>query len=347
MRHHVGVPVAAVVIAAALSAGGTSGDVSSSPFAFFEPAIPISVAERAKLDDGEPVVKMLPARGRELALFAAVRVDASPERLIEWGRRVESTRNARYLPAVARFSNPPQLEDVQTLSLTDDDLEDLRRCRPGDCAVKLSAHEMARLQTVLDGSLDWKADAQRGFREAVVDRAFAYQARGDPGALPYADDMVVVAPNAEFALIVERLGFLQPQLPRLAEYLKFYPRVDCADVVESFLYWSTETLGIKPITNITHVTVVRGADPWAPEALVASKQVFASHYKNAALAVTAMVGSAQSGRYLVYIHRSHVDMLDGTLGGVVRLMIERRVRAEAPDVLVALRRKLEGNGGAR
>jgi hypothetical protein len=127
---------------------------------------------------------------------------------------------------------------------------------------------------------------------------------------------------------------------RVAEYLSGYPRVNHPDVVDTFLFWSRETLGFKPITNITHLTLMQSDTPEMPGALVISKQVYANHYKDAAVAVTAIVGSP--GRPdLVYAHRSEVDVLDGVRGGVTRHMIERRVRQEAPAVITALRIRLE------
>jgi hypothetical protein len=118
--------------------------------------------------------------------------------------------------------------------------------------------------------------------------------------------------------------------------------LDAPDVVESFLYWSTETFGFKPITSVTQRTVLRLHAPGAPAAVVVSRQVFATHYKDAALGITALTGSAEDGWYLVYVHRSHVDVLDGPFGGLVRRVIERRVRDEAPGLMRALRRTLEG-----
>ena len=77
-----------------------------------------------------------------------------------------------------------------------------------------------------------------------------------------------------------------------------------------------------------------------PATLAVSKQVFASHYRDGAMSVTAVTGTG-SERYLVYVHRSHIDVLQGVLGGLVRGVIERRVRNEAPAVLHALRARLE------
>jgi hypothetical protein len=85
---------------------------------------------------------------------------------------------------------------------------------------------------------------------------------------------------------------------------------------------------------------VRSDASTAPPALVISKQVFATHYRTAALSLTAIIGHGAS-RYLVYVHRSRLDVLHGFLGGLMRRIVEARVRDEAPAVLDALRSRLE------
>jgi hypothetical protein len=207
--------------------------------------------------------------------------------------------------------------------------------------VKLSASEIARLQHVAGEGTDWRRDLQDGFRQVVFERAQQYLAEGDFGTPPYRDEPQPISPVAEFASLVDKFGFLRVQAPDLAEYLQLFPRLEGPDVVDSFLYWSTETLGAKPITSVTHVAVTRGDAPGMPEVLVASKQVYATHYKNASLSVTAITGSEASGRYLVYVHRSYVDVLHGMFGGLVRRAIERRIREDAPGALENLRRRLE------
>jgi hypothetical protein len=273
------------------------------PFAFLAPAAAVDDLDRARLDAGRVVVKVLPASGRELAVVAAVRVTTTPEQLLDWGLRVERMQG-RYISAVGRFSDPPRPEDVRALALGEGDLQDLRRCRPGDCGLKLNAADIATVRQSLAAAAHWKDGLQRGFRDAVVARARAALADGDAGA----EDP---------------------------------PWLDQSEVVESFLYWSTETFGFKPITSITHRTVLRPRTPGGPAALVVSRQVFATHYKDAALGMTALTGSAEDGWYLVYVHRSQLDVLEGLFGGLVRRVIERRVRDEAPELLLALRRTLE------
>ena len=51
---------------------------------------------------------------------------------------------------------------------------------------------------------------------------------------------------------------------------------------------------------------------------------------------------AHGRRHLVYLRRSRVDVFQGTFGGLVRRMVNKRVTAEGGAVLESLRLKLEG-----
>jgi hypothetical protein len=75
---------------------------------------------------------------------------------------------------------------------------------------------------------------------------------------------------------------------------------------------------------------------------VAGKGIFATHYVNASLGLTAILrGSPGSPNYLAYVNRSDVDMAGGVLGGLVRVFMERRLKKEAATVLLGLRQRLE------
>jgi hypothetical protein len=88
--------------------------------------------------------------------------------------------------------------------------------------------------------------------------------------------------------------------------------------------------------------IVRSHDPGLPDALVAGKEIFATHYVNASLGLTAILRGAPGGsNYLAYLNRSEVDMLGGVFGGLVRWFMQRRVKGEAANVLQELRRRLE------
>jgi hypothetical protein len=324
-----------LTVAAVLSAVvGVPAAGQRDPFVFLAPDVVVTPVDRAELDAGQTVVRVLPGRDGFLSLIALVRVDATAGRLLAWSRSVEILQKGKYVPEIGRFSVPPHSADLQGLTIEPEDLEALEECRPGRCSVKLSDEEIARVQGVQGPS---KREAL--FRQFLVERASAYGARGDADMLPFHDHKVPLRPQEAFAGLVRRLEFFPRNLACCAEYLRGYPQTQNGDGRESFLYWSKETLGLKPIISITHFSAARFSAPEMPEAVVIAKQVYATHYRDAALTMTALTGDS-TGKYLVYVHRSQVDAFGGVFGGVVRRVVERRVKSEAPGVLLGLRKRL-------
>lgn len=332
-------PVAAL-LAAVVVHTGIGRTASPDPLAFLAPGAHMSAADRGRLDAGDTVVRLLPADTLELGVVAAVRTTASPERLIAWTKDIAALRRGRYVPLVSRFSNPPRIEDLEALTLDEGDLNDLRRCRGGDCDLKLGVAEMDRLQRALRGRADWKEAAQEAFRQVVLERVERYLAEGDAGLPMYEDHATPVAPAAETDALVEELGLASPHLPGVADYVRRFPRMAHPDVVESFVYWAKETFGGKPIVSVSHVMLLRRDAAAGPSVLTISKQLLATHYRTGSLSLTAMTDSGW-GRHLVYVQRSHVDVLRGLFGGLVRRVMEGRVRDEAPAVLDTVRTRLE------
>jgi hypothetical protein len=186
---------------------------------------------------------------------------------------------------------------------------------------------------------DWKVRVQEQFRRTVLDRIEAYLAGRKVG--PYEDHSGQVWPADEFARLVEHSEFLVGHAPTFAAYLCSAPTRPIPDV-ESFLYWSKERVANRPIISVTDVEILRGQGAGMPDALVAGKELFSTHYVNASFGLTALVrGEAGGSNYLVYVNRSEVDVLHGMFGGVVRGFIQRRVKAEATSVLRGLRQRLE------
>jgi hypothetical protein len=305
------------------------------PFVFLAPDIVVTAADESRLNAGEVVTHFHVDRDGFVSLSAIVRIEANGPRLIAWASSVETLYRGRYVPEIGRFSAAPQLEDLRDLTLEPDDLDDLPDCEPGDCGVKLSGPEIAEMAALRD-----PAARDRAFRQMMVRRATEYLIGGDSCGSPYRDHQKPLSPPEMFGALLTRLPSLSQNMPCYARYLRSYPAAPDSHVQQSFLYWSKETLGIRPIISITHFSAARFESSGLPEAVVIAKQVYATHYKTASLALTAVV-SDQSARYLVYLNRSHVDAFHGLFGGLVRHLVERRVRAEAPELLLAFRKRLE------
>jgi hypothetical protein len=307
---------------------------------FLEPSVVLSAEDKARLDRGETIARVLPGEGLEVAVFAAQPVNIDGDRLVAWVRRIEALKKSSYVLAIGRFSNVPRIEDLADLSLDDDELSEIRSCRRGRCALKLSVREMTQLQQTADAAgRSWRPAVQQAFRQLVLERAQAYLAGSTAEAYDDGDDPV--SPQARFTELLERSAFLTAGLPEFAGHLLGYPQT-MSPGVESFVYWSKERLARKSVVSVTHVNILRSGEPGLPDALVASRNLFSTHYINASIGVTAVLrGAPGHHNYLVYLNRSDVDVLGGRLGGLVRWFMQRRLRDEATGVLRDLRERLE------
>jgi hypothetical protein len=312
------------------------------PFAFFRPSIHLSADEHQELSRGEALVRVLPARGHQVAVFAAVPVNVDGGRLISWVRNITALKKSAAVVSIGRFSEPPRIEDLAALAPDDADLEEIRRCRPGDCGVKLAAGEIERLRGAIAGvQAAWKPRLQDAFRDVVLQRVQTYLASGHAALPPYDDHDEPVRPEEVFSSVMRQSVSVTEHLPQFADYLERYPHAP-VPAVESFIYWSKERLAGKPVISATHVSILRTSEAALPEALVAGTQIFATHYMNGALSLTAILrGRSGSQNYLAYLNRSEVDVVGGFLGRLVRSIIERRLKSEASELLQGVRRRLE------
>ena len=311
------------------------------PFAFFHPTVVVGPADLDALAAGAALVRILPASGTEIGAFTATTVarHVTIDRASAWMHQVELLRENRYVMASQRLSTPPRLSDFDRLTLDDEDLEEIRRCVPGRCGVKLSATDMATLKAAAAGGPGWKPIVQRAFRERLLRRVEAFSARGHAALEDLADKKRPVSPAGALAPLVARTEFLGQAFPDIAH------RLGCANAAAgtSFLYWSKERLGGKPVITITHVQMMAGGERRRPPLVMVGTQLYASHYLDASLTVTAFLPDGpDSPAYFVYLHRSSVDLLGGFWGGVTRSIIESKVRKDGPAILRSVGARLAG-----
>ena len=289
MRCRAGVALLLTLPLLTASTGGQPA--GTDPFAAFRPWIDVTRDEQARADRGETVVRILPSRGHEVAVLALTAITVTPETFVARFHAIEALRTSARSPATRRFSNPPVRADLATMRLTPEDLAAIRRCRPGDCDVKLAAAEIERLRRVADATAPGADEAlQQAFRDVVFDRVTTYLAGGLAGLAPYADRQNGVGTADAFARLMARSPYLAAHVPALASALLDFPRVP-ADERDSFLYWTEERFDGRPVVSASHVTIIRN-DPASalPAVMVAGKQLFATHYENGALGLTCLVG---------------------------------------------------------
>jgi hypothetical protein len=134
-----------------------------------------------------------------------------------------------------------------------------------------------------------------------------------------------------------RKTFAEILAARAAKYVD-----DTSGAQETFLYWSKERLGRQPMISVTHVAMIRDGAPGRPEVVIISTNVFATRYIDTSVSVTVLTAARDgSRRYLAYINRTDVDAVGGVFGGIVRWLVERRLKSDAEEMLPQLRRRLE------
>jgi hypothetical protein len=306
----------------------------------FDPLGTLSPGDRHAIDAGRAAVDVVREPDIDLAVVGAVRTTVDGERLFAWYREVEQLQRGVYVPVLQRFSDPPRIEDLAALVLDESEVEDLRDCRPGDCDLKLAAGEITEIHREIDGAgRQWTRAAQDAFRRVLLARARAFLTQGFSGTPPYDDHREGVVAADEFAVLLNGCRLAGLGRRPVLESLRRYPRFK---EYETFLFWSKDLLGdAKPIIGITAVTLFPGSPAGDPP-VVASTQVYASHYINASLSLTGVVTARAGGaRYLVYGRCTRTDAFGGTFGGFIRRMVQKRVRKEGPPVLDSLRMKLE------
>jgi hypothetical protein len=338
----------AVVSLASLPGASTAvGAQSSLPAAlasFLTEEAHASPSDREALLAGSPLVMLLDADpSTEVAVLGVVWVNASPARYAQQIRNIEQFERGGAFRMTKRISEPPREEDFAALTISDEDFEDLKGCRIGDCALKLDADGMQALRA----NVDWrrptaKADATALFRRFALRYVLGYRDGGNAALGVHRDKDRPTFVGNEFRSLIDRLPRLAAELPDLRRYLLEYPNATLANSTD-FLYWQETQFGLKPTVRISHLVMQERPD----RTVVASKMLYASHYFWTALELRVLLPDAARGPgfWLVTVNRSRSDGLSGFTGRVIRSRVRSEVEDGTRAALTATKTRLESKGG--
>lgn len=303
-------------------------------------SVGLTAAQRRLLLSGAPVTALLDANARqEVAVFGAVWVDALPSAYIQLLSDIEHFERGGAFRVTKRISDPPRLEDFDLLELPKEDVADLKSCRVGACAIKLSQPALDRMRREIDWSRPTAtADATALARQLALEYVTGYLEGGNDRLAVYRDSQRPTFVADEFASMVDRLPSLVEFLPELRTYLLQYPNATLPNS-RSFLYWQDAQFGLKPTIRINHVVIEDRPDAIA----VASKQIYASHYFWTALELRVLVPDPARGRgfWFLNISRSRSDGLTGFVGRLVRGRVESEAQKGMLGMLQNTKRRLE------
>jgi hypothetical protein len=301
--------------------------------------------EMSELERGAIVVKLPPTmETREVAAFAIMPLRVPPEYYVTRFSDIVNFKKSDNVLQIGKFSNPPRLEDLANLSLDPADIEAIRQCHLNKCDLKLPAHFIERFMM----DLDWRAPNYRErantvMREKLLEYVKGYLRGGNSELAEYRDKSYRVRLGDEVLSLLQPAPYMYGYTPEFEKYLEAFPQSKPQDS-QDFIYWSKEKFGLKPVITITHVIIYKRARSGGADVFIASKGIYASHYFEASLGLTALVHGPESEptrSYLIYLNRTRADGLRGPLASMKRSLISSSLRDGARKNMEMVRQRLE------
>jgi hypothetical protein len=299
----------------------------------------LTPAQRSDLLAGRAATKLLDSDpSKEVAVFGAMWVSAPMASYVAAVRDIEHLESGENFIVTRKIADPPTIDDFVQLRVPDDDAEDLRTCKVGQCQIKLPQSAIDRVRREVDWSKTPRTDLNRIARELALDYVKGYLAGGNDELAVYRDAERPTFVAAEFRSMIDRLPSLAEFLPDLKRYLLDFPKASLANS-DSFLYWQQAKFGLKPTMRINHLVIAQEPD----HVVVASKMLYASHYFWTALETRVLLADPArgSGFWFVTISRSRSDGLSGFVGRVIRGKVRDEAEKGIAAVLASTRARLE------
>ena len=335
-------PVGALRVGALLllTSAELGAQVSSVAAALQRHGVQFDSSELAAVERGEVVVRTLPTREmRDVAVLGIVRVTVARHVYL---RRVQDFRTWLRSPTRVRlgiFGDPAAPGDVAELQVSRQDVNELRKCRPGSCSSKLPAVEMQRARD----QVDWRADDRQErvtalTRQRLLQFVAEYRAGGN-ASLPTYDDRAPVTAGDAFLAVLAQSTYLNHSAPAIAHYRRSYPRERPAGVAD-VIFWSEDVAPrLRPILSLMHAVVYTPPDV-SGTTVVISRQLYANHYFEAAMelrhVIDREVAEEAASAFLVSERRYRFDNLPR--GGILNIR-GRAINGLRDQLMADLRRE--------
>jgi hypothetical protein len=315
---------------------------------FFRQEIGLSQDQINTIQSGQPVAIALPSRTpAEVFLFGAIYIHAAPESYVKFAGDFDRLHKLPNYLALGVFSNPPRASDLKGFSFDSDDIESLKKCKPGDCQIQMPSSSIEELQR----SIDWSAadsdeQVNQLLQKTALQRLLAYQREGNKALGVYNDKRDPTVVPQQFAYMLSYAKALPAHLPDFYTYLLAYPNAKPANVEDTF-YWAKVKFGLKPTLRVVQMSTMHGSPTDQVAYSIAEKQLYSSHYFETALDLSFCVRGSdhdkQDGFYLIMAMGSEQAGLTGAKGTIIRKTAVGRSVSNLQKSLTAIKDTLESN----
>jgi hypothetical protein len=297
---------------------------------YLHDSIGVTGNELSDVHRGKVLTKLLPTLNpRDVTVFGMVQIattrDAFAPRLAD-ARRIIALRS----PTFEIFDDRATEENVAHVAIDLSEYRGLRGCRVEHCDFKLPAATMRDFAT----RVDWTSDAANLQVDSIARASLLrfvddYRTAGSTAMVEY-DDNHAVKSHEAFMALLEQSGYLRDFVPALRDYLELYP-THRPDGAKDVMFWEEDRLPhLRPTLTVSQM-VMYSTPSGTP--LVAVKQVYADHYFEGALELTAAFDAPATPKgpamYLITVRRYRFDALPS--GGFLNL--RGRVRGRLADAV--------------
>jgi hypothetical protein len=316
------------------------------PLKFFRNYVGLHEDQITAIRNGKAVAKIVESRTPdEVFVFGSVYLRSTPQEYLKLASDIGELRKLPNYLALRKFSDPPQLSDLEGFTLEAEDIKQLKSCEPGHCDVQLPSEAMdAFKQSVNWSAPDATNQVNRLGQKMALEALQRYMQGGNAALGTYRDKDHPAEVAEVFRSLLSRSKALPVYLPDLDRYLLDYPAAG-SENIQSELYWEKVNFGLKPTLRIVQAIVYRGPRSTDPAYAIAEKQLYASHYFETALDLTVCVRDQDNpqgpGFYLITLKGSKQAGLTGLKGGIVRKVAVDKTRSSLEQALETIKQRLE------
>jgi len=309
---------------------------------FFQDNIGLSDSEVTRIEQGKAVAKVLDSSTpSEVFVFGAVFVKAPSRAYLQLAADLDRLKSLRNYLAIRRFSDPPVLSDLDGFGIDADEVDGLKKCQPDNCELQLPAEGIEAFRNKIDwAAADPVAQVNDLAKRMVLEALLAYQKGGTLALGTYRDKRVPSRVSEQFRGLLSRSSVLPEELPTFYSYLLDYPNASFPGS-SSVFYWEKVKFGLKPTLRMNQQIIAHAAGKHGPVDVVAIKQLYASHYFQAALDLSFCIPAKPGGFYLVTVKGSEQAGLTGPKGSIVRKVAVDKTRSSLEKSLDVIKGQLE------
>ena len=319
------------------------------PKTIFKEKIHLTDAEIQQIDQGKVVTKTLDSGDPKYGnlVFGAVYVDAPVAKFGTVVQEINRLTENKVYKAVGAFSvngAAPKASDFASLTFENKDIDELGKCKPGDCDLQIiqiedfqkqvnwkAADRYALANNILRGNIQRGVEA---YMKGGLKSIGAYRDRSKPLNMYDATKGMI---DASFFLPQDKAGPIYNAILR-------HPESKVPGSSDLF-YWEKIDFGQEPTVRVNHVMLFpQGAG--SAKFMVANLQLYASRYMRVALQMYYCIPDTSKpqrpGFYLVEMNDSQLPDFGGIKLGIVRKVATGKATDATHDALTMYQRMLMG-----